>query len=385
MQLRTLALALSSLTFTLLSAQQGGDDDLVENGGFEEVVGKLRRPGSIEMAKGWKSPTANAADLYSGSLTDSPIGTRKNQRGDQHALSGENYAGLLWWSHMNRESRQYLQTKLKTPMKKGQKYCISYYVSLGDLSRYSADQFGVYVSKIGVSKKDEASLTYDPQVPAVRTRLYEDMHGWEGVCGVYEAKGDEQFLIIGNFTANEKNNTGKVKRPRGETRPQLNHAYYFIDDVSVVPVSSGALCKCAQLDETETEFIYSRKGLYDINKPVGPQVQNGVIYFKRYKAGVDQSQESSVASLAELLKRDTKVRVRLVGHIDAIEADRVRLRPDLGELGLERAESLKAALVEAGIAADRIATADRQGEVPADEAETEVGLSKNRRVQVELQ
>ena len=32
--------------------------NMVPNGSFEEVEGKLKRMGSIEMAKGWKSPTA---------------------------------------------------------------------------------------------------------------------------------------------------------------------------------------------------------------------------------------------------------------------------------------------------------------------------------------
>ncbi|HNA31797.1 MAG TPA: OmpA family protein, partial [Flavobacteriales bacterium] len=75
----------------------------------------------------------------------------------------------------------------------------------------------------------------------------------------------------------------------------------------------------------------------------------------------------------------------LVGHTDAIEADRVRMRPDLTDLDKERAETVKQALVEAGIDAARITTAGLKHESPADAGDDEVALAKNRRVEVELE
>ena len=68
----------------------------------------------------------------------------------------------------------------------------------------------------------------------------------------------------------------------------------------------------------------------------------------------------------------------------ATEADRVRMRPDLAELARERADGLKSALVELGIAADRIETADQKSQSPADAGDGEVAMSKNRRVEVEV-
>jgi hypothetical protein len=58
---------------------------------------------------------------------------------------------------------------------------------------------------------------------------------------------------------NEKTNTVKIKRPKGETRPQAASAYYFIDDVAVFPIKSPSECKCEQLDKAESEFIYGKK------------------------------------------------------------------------------------------------------------------------------
>jgi outer membrane protein OmpA-like peptidoglycan-associated protein len=369
-----ISLLLPSLAFaTLILAQDVPDSlNMIENGSFEQIEGKLKRLGSLEMAKGWKSPTAKKADLFSETVASSPASAPRSERGDQSALSGQNYAGLLWWSYMNKEPRTYMQAKFKKTLKKGQKYCVRYYVTLGDLSKYGADQFGAYLSKMLIKKDDESNLTYEPQIPALRTKIYDDLYSWQGVCGMYEAKGDEA-------------NTVKIKRPKGETRPQAASAYYFIDDVAVFPIKSPSECKCEQLDKAESEFIYGKKTT--TNKALKPdaQLDQSVIYFKRFQQTVDGSMDPLMNELTELLKANPDLKIRLIGHTDAIEAERVRMRPDLTELARERADAVKAAFVEGGIDAARIITADQKAESPADPNEGEVALSKNRRVEFELE
>ncbi|HEY0978498.1 MAG TPA: OmpA family protein [Flavobacteriales bacterium] len=386
MMLRCLLLPLATLILLPAMAQDVPDSlNWIENGGFEQVDGKLKRVGSIEMAKGWKSPTAKKADLYSETVAGSPISVPLNIHGSQSALNGQNYAGLLWWSYLNKEPRTYLQAKFKKMLKKDQKYCIRYYVSLSDLSKYSSDQVGAYVSKIMVKKDDESNLTYEAQVPTLKTRLMEDLYSWQGVCGVYEAKGEEQYLIIGNFAANEKTNTGKVKRPKGEARVQLANAYYYIDDVSVFPIKNMNECKCEQLDKAESEFIFGRKGALNKNLAPALQLDQSTIYFKRFKSDLDNSMVGLVKELAEVMKANPKIKVRLVGHTDTIEADRVRIRPDLTDLDKDRAQTLKDAFIEAGVPAERIVVAGQKAGSPADEGEDEVALSKNRRVEIEIE
>lgn len=371
---------------TLLHAQEVPDSlNMIENGSFEQVDGKLKRPGSIEMAKGWKSPTDQKADLYSETVVNSPISAPKNEEGEQSALSGQNYAGLLWWSYMNKEPRTYLMAKFKKMLKKNQKYCIRYYVSLGDLSKYSSDQLGAYVSKMLIKKDDATSLTYEPQVPALRTKIYDDLNSWQGVCGVYDANGDEQYLLLGNFAANEKTNTGKTKRPKGESRVQQTHAYYYIDDVAVFPIKLMSECKCEQLDKAASEFIYSKKAT--VNKTLAPaaQLDGSTIYFKRFNRSIDGSMDELLNELVAVMKANPNIKIRLVGHTDAIEAERVRMRPDLTDLDKERADAVKAVFTEAGIAADRITTAGQKAESPADAGDDEVALAKNRRVEIEIE
>lgn len=371
----------------MLLAQETPNPDslnLVPNGSFEEVEGKLKRLGSIEMAKGWKSPTAAKADLLSETVANSPISAPRSQFGDQSALKGTNYAGLRWWSYQNKQPRTYLQAKLKKTLKKGQKYCVRYYVSLSDLSKYSSNELGVFMSKMLVNKDDNMSLTYNAQVPNLRTEIYGDQFGWKGVCGVYEAQGDEQYMIIGNFAANEKTVTGKAKRPKGETRQQTLDAYYFIDDINVWPIKLMSECSCTQLDKAESEFIYSKKVALPLNlKPVDA-IEQATIYFKRFTRSIDGSMDQLIADMAKLMTENKEIKIKLTGHSDALEYDRIRMRPDLTELAKERADEVKAALVEAGVEAERITTTSAGHESPADGGDDDVALSKNRRVEVDI-
>jgi len=310
------------------------------------------------------------------------VSTPKNYAGDQMALSGSNYAGARWWSYQNKEPRTYLQTRLKKKMKKDSLYCVRFYVSLADLSKYATGELGAWFGKDQVEKEDAMSLTYDVTVPAVRTKVYNDMFSWQGVCGTYESKGNEEWMLIGNFAANEKTLNEKAKRPKGETRQQVFSAYYYIDNVEVYPVKNRTSCSCEQIKDAESEYIFSRKGVTPPGMKPREKAANQVFYFKRFQRNLDPMMDPWVANLTEAMKADPAIKVELVGHFDATEMDRTRVRPDLVELSKERAEAVRDALVEAGVEAVRISVSGKDASQPIDESNTEVGMSKNRRVEV---
>lgn len=386
--MRTILLPFCTVLTFATSAQDKFDHDRnwVANGDFEAVEGKkLKRAGGIAYATGWESPTKKNADLFSENApVESNVSSPKNLAGEQTALSGTNYAGIRIWSYQNKEPRTYLQTRLAKQMKKDSLYCVKYYVSLGDLSKYAAGEIGAYIGKQRVEKDDESSLTYDVKVPNLRTDIYADMFSWQGVCGVYQASGTEQYLVIGNFAANEKTPNSKTKRPRGESRPQVFSAYYYVDNVELYPIKNRGECTCEQLDKAESEFIFSRKGVINANLKPAEKVDAQVFYFKRFQRSFDTSMESWLSDMVAHMKEDASIKVKLVGHMDATEVERTRVRPDLLTLAKERAESVKDALVEAGIDAGRITVDGKAGDDPVDTSGTDVGMSKNRRVEVEL-
>lgn len=386
--MRTILFSLCTFLAVTSQAQDKFDHDRnwVTNGDFEAVEGKkLKRAGGIIYATGWNSPNKKAADLFSESApVESNVSSPKNFGGEQTALSGANYAGIRAWSYQNKEPRSYLQTKFAKQMKKDSLYCVRFYTSLGDLSKYATGELGVYIAKQKIEKEDEASLTYEVKVPNLRTKIYEDMYSWQGVCGVYQADGFEQYMVIGNFAANEKTPNAKTKRPRGETRPQVFSAYYYIDNVEVYPIKNRGECTCEQLDKAESEFIFSRKGAINPNLKPAEKVDQQVFYFKRFQRSFDTSMESWLNDMIGSMKQDAAIKVKLIGHMDATEMERTRVRPDLLMLAKERADAVKDALIEAGIDATRITVDSKAGDAPVDNSGTDLGMSKNRRVEVEL-
>jgi outer membrane protein OmpA-like peptidoglycan-associated protein len=358
----------------------------VTNGDFEQLDGKkLKRPGGIQYATGWSSATKKRVDLFSENApVESTVSAPVNFAGEQSALSGTNYAGVRWWSYQNKEPRTYLQTQLTHKMKKDSLYCVRFYVSLGDLSKYATAELGAYFSKSMIEKDDDQNLTFEVKVPSVRSKIYDDLYSWQGVCGVYQSTGNEEYMIIGNFAATEKTDNSKVKRPRGERRPQVFSAYYYIDNVEVTPVKNRTSCSCEQLKDAESEFIFSRKGVMGTNLKPTQRIDAQIFYFKRFQRMLDSSMDIWFDELVADLKAEPTVNVRLVGHVDATEAERARVRPDLATLAQDRAEAVRDALVESGIDAKRITVIGMAADQPADDSGTEVGMSKNRRVEVEL-
>lgn len=385
--MRTVLLVSALLLLNVTQAQQvDSTRSWILNGDFEKIeTKKLKRPGAIELAEGWNSPTGEKADLFSENATkESNVSTPKNLAGDQMALSGSNYAGIRTWSYMGQQPRTYLQTQMKQRMKKDSLYCVRFYTTLGDLSKYATGELGVWLGNQKIVKSDEANLTYDITFPSVRDKVQKDMNSWQGICGVYQAKGSEHYLVIGNFASNEKTPNEKVKRPRGETRMQVNSAYYYIDNVEVYPVKDRSSCTCEQLKDAESEFIFSRKGAVNPNLKPSQRVDGQIYYYKRFQSTLDPSMEPWFNELVQDLKADPAIKIRLVGHTDATEMSRTRVRPDLAELAQQRAEGLRDALVEAGVEAARITVVGKGSDEPSDTSGTEVGMSKNRRVEVEL-
>ena len=369
----------------LLNAQDEDDDkNLVINGSFEEYEGrKLKRMGSLPMATGWRTATLAKADLFSTLVPGTPIAAPINDMGDQAPLTGNNYAGIRWWSFLNKEPRAYMHTKLKKMLKKGEKYCVKYFVSLGDRSKYASAELGAYISKVQIDKQDENSLTYKAQVPHLKSKIYNDPYSWQGVCGVYEATGGEQYLIIGNFASNEATATDKVSA-QAEDRAQLAHAYYYIDDVSVMPVKNASECTCDQLEKGESEMIFSRRGITNPSLTPSQKVDQQVFYFKRFHYAIPTSMEPWIQEMAELMTQQPELKVKLIGHIDETEKERSRMKPDLVKLGKQRADAVKERLKEMGIAPERMITSSKDNTEKADQTGSEVGQSKNRRVEVEL-
>ncbi len=144
--MKKIAISIIVLCCGLVANGQAAYDEMVENGSFEEILGKLKRGGGISIAVGWMSPTKTAADLYS-TKVKVDWGTPDNVMGSEEPQDGKNYAGLRVFSYNDKEPRNYISTKLKLPLRKNGKYCIKFYASLSEGSKYASNNLGVNFSK----------------------------------------------------------------------------------------------------------------------------------------------------------------------------------------------------------------------------------------------
>jgi outer membrane protein OmpA-like peptidoglycan-associated protein len=101
------------------------------------------------------------------------------------------------------------------------------------------------------------------------------------------------------------------------------------------------------------------------------------IFFQQSKAIILEESFGELERLAQLLTLTPSLHIRIEGHTDNV--GRIE---DLMQLSQERADAVKAFLIERGIAASRLNTVGHGPKIPLDENSTEYQRQRNRRVQV---
>jgi len=383
-----------TIALVLVALVGYSQENLVPNATFQEVTKKVKEEGQIELAAPWKSPTLAPADLYVKKKKWDFVGVPENAYGEEKPMEGDNYAGFLAYSYKNKESRSYLQVKLKEKLKTGKEYCVRINVSLADLSKYATSHVGVYLSKDEVSAKNSDVFQYEPQIVSKRLTIYETQFYWTPICGVYKAVGGEEYITIGNFTLDEKLKTKKVKRPRGFTKPQTNDAYYFIDNISVESAEEAGKCNCdaiAGMENAETvtrgfasdkkDTSYKPKIVDSEGAPAPGTVAGGgtendagingmSIGFEAKSFSIGEGVVKKLDKVVSYMKENANVKIKLTGHVDASE----KL---VEKLDGKRVGSVYKYILSKGLTKDRVERALKGSSDP-------VGSDKNKNMRVEI-
>lgn len=99
--------------------------------------------------------------------------------------------------------------------------------------------------------------------------------------------------------------------------------------------------------------------------------------FDTAKSDIREQDREEISALASTLKQYPNSRMRIVGYADARGS-----APANATLGKDRAESVKAALVAQGVAAERLETASGGETNPVDTNATATGQAENRRAEL---
>lgn len=146
----------------------------------------------------------------------------------------------------NQIHRDFVQTRLRYPLRKGCKYRASCYVKLyTNLSLnpstldvivfpeyIGCDGFGMYFSKDSIKHLRPTNFfQYKPQVSNPDGNIITDTANYTLISGEFVAQGGEEYLTLGNFKTN--NNT-KTFRRTGIDYATITR--FALDDISVEPI-----------------------------------------------------------------------------------------------------------------------------------------------------
>lgn len=328
--------------------------NLVKNPSFEsyskcpEVLGNLSSDVDF-----WSAPTLGSTDYFNACSV--AMGTPENFNGKQPADFGTGYAGLYLYAP--KDYREYLQAELKTTLEKGKTYQVSFYVSLAERSDFAVKEFGLLFSNTKIdlktrktfSKKHWYSIkgnTYT-YMEIGYTNFYSDTKDWLLVHTEFEAKGDEKYVLIGNFKNNKRTRLFKTKRNAKQG------AYYYLDEVVVKDLSA-----------TKTTF--------ELDK---------IHTFKNLLFAFDKSELAS-NSIAEIdrvyayLKKNPQYSIKLNGHTDSMGPNGYNR-----VLSRNRAKAVANYLLHLGLSKERVDWQGHGGAKPIADNSTKKGREENRRVE----
>jgi outer membrane protein OmpA-like peptidoglycan-associated protein len=378
-KMKRIALTLLAITALLFSNAQDYND-MLENGSFEQLEGKIKKGGLINIATNWMSPTKTSADLFS---TESKSGFGVvNPYGKEEPYDGDVYAGIRAFSYGNKEPRTYLSAKLKTPMRKGLKYCVKFYVSLAEASKYASNNIAANFSKKQLNIQEDKNIMLESHIMKVGNPIFNAMFGWDEVCGIYTAEGGEKFITIGNFTSNGDTKSERIKKPKDFTGQQVVSAYYYIDNVSVTLIDEESDCDCQkpQNQDDEVSIVYS------VN-PVNPEgmkdeqiVKYSEVYFGKNKFTLEDGAKAHLDNIANVMLKDPAYKLTMYINLSSDEVENAKV-PNLADL---RADAIKKYFIQKGIDVNRISVVNNKDREPKDTSGTDLGKAKNRRVNFSL-
>ena len=144
----------------------------------------------------WFAATSVPADVYGEGAKGDKVGIPVNNYGKQEAAEGLCYAGFRAYSKDPKLSRNYLEVKLPQPLDRDVMYCVSFDISLADLSRYAVNEIGVVISDRKIEQPNNGDTIRNADIKHKTNKVFQYMDGWEKFCGTFVGTGEEEYVLI---------------------------------------------------------------------------------------------------------------------------------------------------------------------------------------------
>ena len=376
----------AALILTSTVGLKAQNENLVPNGGFEDTnINKLKSYGQMEeFGMDWFAASTVPADIYGEGAKGDKVGIPINNYGNQDAAGGLCYAGFRAYSKDPKLKRNYLEVQLSQPLDRDVMYCVSFDISLADMSRYAVNEIGVIVSDRKIEQTNDGDMIRNADVKHKTNKVFQYAEGWEKFCGTFVGTGQEEYILIGGFGGRNNMDIEKVSRPQGMSGAQVNHAYYYIDNVSVVDIQAKSQCKCSKADERDMDLVYGSSSVVEEDMPDVEKIKASVVYFAFLKRTPTGAGKATVNNVIELLKSNPDISVNIIGHSDNDERSEGGVNPRYKRIGNNRADQVRRLMEDAGIAAARITVTDMSNMDPANTRDSEISRAQNRRVTFEI-
>lgn len=350
--------------------------NLVRNPSFEKIEKCADSIGFFKtVVKQWSTPTLGTADLFN-PCNKVKAGVPDNFNGHQISKFGKNYAGCYFYAKSN--YREYIQGSLKSSLKKGAKYNVSFYISLAEKSDFAMKKIEFLLTKNIISSAIwtelspshlKKQITKSFSANSVKNeKTYNDTKNWVLVSKVITAKGGENFITIGNF---QKNYATKKRRVSKEKKNKIS--YYYIDMVSVTLIDKPLSSLTKLVDEKETETTKTNK--IELNRKY--KFQN--INFKFNSIKLSKAAKTEITILYEYLNSNKNTKISILGHTDHFGSTNYNK-----VLSEERAKSVADYLIKVGLNKTRIQSFGYGNSEPLSTSKTNEGRKKNRRVEFKI-
>jgi len=286
------------------------------------------------------------------------------------ASSGEKFLGFRVFSMTN--DIEYLRSSISEPLEKDSFYCFSAKLRLSAESKYASNAFGVKFSDKPIFFSTDEKLTVKPDLElGKKVMLYKSK--WMTLETVYQAKGNEKFMVFGSFKDHRRITLYEVPGHKKES-------YYFIDDVSLVKVSHPNLC----FDNFSEQKLLSIDTIFPTidkyaNIKVGDKFILENINFEHDRDGLLPSSIQTLTELLFVLEKYPTLCIELSGHTSSLG------RKEYNQtLSKKRAEAVVSYLLAQGISENRLKALGFGDQCLIADDKTEEGQLINRRVEFKV-
>lgn len=360
--------------------------NLVYNGSFEEYRSCPKRidaVGVLSIVDCWYQPTRGSADYFN-VCGSKECGVPVNKLGNQIPYEGDGYCGIYC---SRNDYREYLQTRLRRTLRKGDSIRLTFYVSLSEESTgavatlgglFTNERIDDTVRSLFLHKEREflsedvyqtVATLYEPQVVNDFGRPLVNTAGWDSITGTFIAQGGEQYITLGNFNTVERSG---FTEPDSLTR-LLPGAYYYIDNVKVECLN----CTPPEADDLNVDSTYLTAEQPSFS--VGSTFVMKEIYFEFDKSTLLQQSFFELMKLMALLDTYPEMCIQICGHTDGKGSDSYNQR-----LSENRAKAVVDYLLSKGVSEKRLQYKGYGKSMPLDTNDTEEGRAKNRRVEFKI-